>query len=146
MVVEHTESRSNLFDQKGFARLYAYSRLVTDVIMTIVTFYYASQANVWQTNAVSGIIVATALATLIGTTLIHLERETVGLKVILWGFIIGVNAISIFIVGLGFFAFAASVILTTLVVIVTLPDDQTRPLLAGSLLIGLSSFLRHLLF
>ncbi|MBN2502216.1 MAG: GAF domain-containing protein [Anaerolineales bacterium] len=139
MVVEHTDSRPKLFDRQGFARIYAYSRLITDVILTIATFYYASQTDTWQINAVSGIVVVIALTTLIGTTLIHLEQETPGLKIILWGFIIGVNAISIFIAGLGFFAFAASVILTTLVVIVTLPEDQVRILLLGSLVIGLFS-------
>ena len=115
-------------------------RVWSDLLLVMIAFIFLNQ--VLENTAAQIILGSTAgmfIGTLLGYFLIQQGRQLIGMGFVIYGFLIGLTIISIFVDGLGPFALVTMVLVTTLSVSYAIPLRRVIEAISTSLVLGIFS-------
>ena len=117
-------------------------RLGLDLILLVSAFIFLlPNAEIMQVKVVLGTFLGMVIATVIGYILIQREREILGLGFLIYGFIISMLVISVFIERIGMFTGILMILSTILVTSTSLPTRRGTEAAAASVVFGFGSLL-----
>jgi GAF domain-containing protein/C4-dicarboxylate-specific signal transduction histidine kinase len=143
MMNPEIKSRVSLSSQTRLTpRQVANIRLALDLILLIGAFIFLlPHAEVTQVKYVLGAFLGMVVMTIVGYYLIQRERDILGLGFLIYGFILSMLAISIFVERIGMFAGILMILGTILTTSTSMPSRRGTEAAAASVVLGFGSLL-----
>lgn len=120
----------------------AQMRLVGDVFLLFITILFIRP---WLNLFAGQMVLASAVAILIGTVvgyqLIRRQRVILGMGFVIYGLILGLASISVFVQGIGFFIWVATMLITILSVTYAIPARRLIEAIVVSFLVSTASLI-----